>query len=60
MTVVAPHHPLARLEHVTPQQIADAGIIAAPIDSLAWASVTLLMRPQGLKIRTSSWRHPRR
>ena len=29
--VVAPHHPLARLERVTPQQIADAGIIAAPI-----------------------------
>jgi DNA-binding transcriptional LysR family regulator len=47
--VVAPHHPLARLDRVRPQQIADAGIIAAPIDSLTWANFTLLMRASGVE-----------
>jgi len=47
--VVAPHHPLARFERVTPRQAADAGIIAAPIDSLTWASYTLLMRASGVE-----------
>jgi DNA-binding transcriptional LysR family regulator len=47
--VVAPHHPLARLERVTPQQIADAGIIAAPIDSLTWANYTMLLRASGVE-----------
>jgi DNA-binding transcriptional LysR family regulator len=47
--VVSPRHPLARLERVTPQQIADAGIIAAPIDSLTWANYTLLMRASGVE-----------
>jgi DNA-binding transcriptional LysR family regulator len=47
--VVAPHHPLARFDRVTPQQVADAGIIAAPIDSLTWANYTALMRATGVE-----------
>jgi DNA-binding transcriptional LysR family regulator len=47
--VVAPHHPLARLEWVTAEQIASAGIIAAPLDSLTWANYTTLLRGSGIE-----------
>jgi DNA-binding transcriptional LysR family regulator len=47
--VVASHHPLARLERVTPDQIADAGMITAPIDSLEWANYALLLRASGIE-----------
>jgi DNA-binding transcriptional LysR family regulator len=47
--VVSPHHPLARLERITPHQIADAGIIAAPIDSVTWANYILLLRASGIE-----------
>jgi DNA-binding transcriptional LysR family regulator len=46
--MVAAHHPLARAERVTPRQIAEAGIIAAPIDSLEWANYDRLLRASGV------------
>ena len=46
--MVAPSHPLARREVVSPAAITDVGIISAPVDSLEWANYSALLRASGV------------
>lgn len=46
--LVSPEHPLARREVVTAQEIADAGLIAAPLDSVEWSYYGSVLRRCGL------------
>jgi DNA-binding transcriptional LysR family regulator len=47
--MVAPWHPLARLEVVSEAQVYDAGLIAAPIQSQEWPHYEHLLREAGLR-----------
>jgi DNA-binding transcriptional LysR family regulator len=46
--LVAPEHPLAREEVVTIEDVAEAGVIAAPLDSVEWSYYARVLRDSGL------------